>query len=115
MSDVVPIEVEAMQDELTSRSAPRVKTRFETLYASGVGVLADISYSGAHLEETTVRPDVGTEIRIYVFLQPVFPVEIAGQVVRHTENGFAIEYKDLDPRVRRLVDDAAAVVAHPKR
>ena len=34
-------------------------------------------------------------------------------MVRTFENGFAIEYKDLDPEVRRLVDDAAAIVGAP--
>jgi hypothetical protein len=93
---------------------PRVRTRFEALLSmgrrEGAGVLADISYSGAHIEESSVVPEVGTEVRIYVFVQPVAPFALSGRVVRVTESGFAIAYKDLDDEVRRLVDDAAALV-----
>jgi hypothetical protein len=43
------------------------------------------------------------------------PFELTGHVVRHSSTGFAIEYEDIvDPDVRRMVDDAAAVVAGPR-
>ena len=40
-----------------------------------MGVLVDISYSGAHLEETSLRPPVGTEVRLYLFV-PVAEEEL---------------------------------------
>ncbi len=104
-----------MQGDGNRRRDGRLKTRFETLYASGVGVLTDISYSGAMLEQSEVRPEVGSDLRLFVFLQPIDPIELVGQVVRHTPEGFAIEFKDADPGVRRFVDDVAAIVATPKR
>jgi hypothetical protein len=79
-----------------------------------VGVLADISYSGAHLEETSLRPPVGTEVRLYVFVQPVSPFELVGQVARHTATGFAIECSVESSENRRLVDDASAIVGAPR-
>ena len=93
----------------------RIPTKFELLYSSGrregAGVLANISYSGARIEETQLQPPIGDQLRFYVFLQPVAPLELVGVVVRHTETGFAIEYDKVeDPEVRRLVDDAAAIV-----
>lgn len=97
----------------------RVPTRFETLYSTGrfegAGVLADVSYSGARVAGASDLPPLGSEIRLYVFLQPVSPFELTGRVVRHSGDGFAIEYKNLDPELRRLVDDAAAIVAQPRR
>jgi hypothetical protein len=67
-----------------------------------------------------MRPEIGTNITIYVYLEPpsafeaVTPFKLAGHVVRHSPTGFAIEYEDnLDPDVRRMVDDAAAVMAVP--
>ena len=103
-----------MSASQNKRHHVRIGTRFETLYSlgrmEGVGMLTDISYSGALFEETTVKPDIGTEVRAYVFVQPVSPLELVGEVVRHTDNGFAIAYKDLDPEIRRLVEDAAAIV-----
>ncbi len=97
------------------RDRGRVKTLFELLYSAGRnegnGVLADISYSGARIDGTPLRPKIGTRIRLYVFVQPVSPMEITGDVVRHTDDGFAIQYKTIsDPELRALVDDAAAIV-----
>ncbi len=115
MSDEALNRVDSMQEKSGRRRDARIRTQFETLSASGTAVLTDISYSGALLGETSVLPDVGSEITIYVFLQPVDPIELTGNVVRHTENGFAIEYKDVNADVRRLVDDAAAVVRSPDK
>ncbi len=103
----------------------RIPIRLEAFYSAGrvegVGVLANISYSGALVEDTVMRPKIGTLVVLYVYLQPpsafeaATPFELAGHVVRHSSNGFAIEYDDnLDPDVRRMVDDAAAIVAVPR-
>ena len=41
---------------------------------------------------------------------------LVGRVVRHSELGFAVAYDEpSDPSVRRLVDNAAAMVAPPRR
>lgn len=96
------------------RSEGRVRTRFESLYSAGrnegTGMLADVSYSGAHLEGASLQPEIGKQLRIYVFIQPVSPFELVGTVVRHTDAGFAIEFSHLSEEVRRFVDDVAAIV-----
>lgn len=101
------------------RSEGRVRTRFESLLSAGrqegAGVLADISYHGALIEDATFQPEIGKELRIYVFVQPVSPFELRGTVVRHTETGFAIHYAADGEDLRRLVDDAAAIVNVPDR
>ena len=100
----------------------RIFIRLEAFYSFGrmedEGLLADISYSGALIEGTTMQPEIGTDITIYVYLEPpsafeaVTPFKLTGHVVRHSPTGFAIEYEDnLDPDVRRMVDDAAAIMA----
>ncbi len=104
-----------MANEGNRRRDGRVQTRFESLYSAGrgegTGTLADISYSGAMIEESSLQPEVGRELRLYVFVQPVAPFELIGKVVRVTEHGFAIEYEKIeDPEIRRFVDDAAAIV-----
>lgn len=97
------------------RSSGRIQTRFELLYSAGrnegTGTLADISYSGAMIEGATLKPELGKQLRLYVFVQPVAPFEVVGTVVRHTDTGFAISYPTLSEEVRRLVDDAAAIVS----
>jgi hypothetical protein len=98
-----------------NRKDTRFKTRFDALYASGevegAGVLADLSYSGARIEGASLSPPVGTHVRLYVFIQPISPFELIGDVVRSTESGFAIVYEVSDPGLRDLVDDIAAIVA----
>ncbi len=104
-----------MDETPNNRKDVRFKTRFDALYASGqmegAGVLADLSYSGARIEEGSLCPPVGTRMRLYVFIQPVSPFELIGHVVRSTESGFAIAYEVSDPGLRDLVDDIAAIVA----
>ena len=84
----------------------------------GVGLLVNISYSGALIEDTAVRPEIGTQIIIYLYLtsphgfEEVTPFELAGVVVRHSSEGFAIQFGDNhDPEVRQMVDDIVASVA----
>ena len=99
------------------RKHPRFRTRFDTLCAAGreegAGVLVDISYSGAHLEQTSLQPPLGASVRLYVFVQPVSPFELEGEVVRTSESGFAIAYTIENAETRRLVDDVSAIVAAP--
>ena len=103
----------------------RIRIRFAAFFPFGrmevTGVLANISYSGALIEDTSVGPETGTPVVLYVDLKPpsafgaATPFKLAGHVVRHTPTGFAIEFRDnLDPDVRRMVDDAAAIVAVPR-
>ena len=104
-----------MRESENHHRSPRIKTRFETLYCfqreEGAGVLADISHSGALVEDATVRPGLGTPMRVHVFLAgQAEPFELVGQVVRHTGSGFAIEYEKLSPEVVGFIDDAAAIL-----
>ena len=99
------------------RRETRVQTRFESLYSAGrtegTGILADVSYTGALILNASSSPEIGKQLRIYVFIQPVAPFELVGTVVRHTEGGFAIEYSGQSDELKRFVDDVAAMVDVP--
>lgn len=99
------------------RRSPRFVTRFDSLVSAeheeGAGVLGEISYVGARLEETSMRPPHGSKVTLYIFVQPVSPFELSGTVVRHTETGFAVTYELFDSETRQLVDDVAALVTTP--
>jgi PilZ domain len=96
------------------RRSPRVRTRFDALISSGTeegaGQLSELSYAGAKLEHTSLQPPIGTRVTLYLFVQPISPFVIEGQVARHTETGFAVAYELFDPEIRRLVDDVNALV-----
>ena len=99
------------------RRSPRFRTRFDALISDGnregVGHLVEISYAGARLDGTSLRPPIGTRIQLFVFVQPVAPFQLSGRVTRHTETGFALEHELFDPEIRQLVDDVAALVEAP--
>ena len=107
-----------MSASVEKRRAARVTTALNAHYSSGpedgIGVLANISYSGALIESSSVQPTVGTKVRVYVFTEsadpiaPASPYELLGRVVRHSSSGFAIEYENAEPEVFQLVDKAAA-------
>ena len=104
---------------MNRRTHPRFQTRFDVLCttgeAEGAGKLANISRSGACLEQASHLPEMGTKVRLYVFVQPVCPFELSGEVVRCEGTSFAIRYSNLDAEVGRLVDDVAALVLEPDR
>ncbi len=107
-----------MSASVNKRRHVRFTTALNAHYSSdpeeGIGVLANISYSGALIEDSSVQPSVGYRVRVYVFVEPVDPIapaspyELVGRVVRHSSSGFAIDYEDADRDVRKLVDEAAA-------
>ena len=110
-----------MTDTTSERRADRFPAPLK-VYCSferveGTATLVNISYSGALLEHTTMRPGIGTPINLYVFLKPprnsqaVAPSELTGVVSRHSSDGFAVKFEDnLDPDVRQMVDNATALV-----
>ena len=104
---------------MEKRRSPRFRTRFDTLISAdsreGAGILADISYAGARLDDSSLQPPIGSKITLYVFIQPVSPFELEGQVTRHTETGFAVTYELFDSEIRNLVDDVSSIVAEPRR
>lgn len=96
------------------RNHPRFRTKFDVLCSAGetegAGTLVNISRSGAYLDTSNECPEIGTKVRLYIFIQPVCPFELSGEVVRVDGSSFSIRYSNLDPEVGRLVDDVAALV-----
>ena len=96
------------------RRNPSFRTKFDVLCSTGetegTGTLVNISRSGAQLKSAKSSPEIGTKVRFYIFIQPVCPFELAGEVARIDGSTFSIRYSNLDPEVGRLVDDVAALV-----
>jgi hypothetical protein len=83
------------------RRAPRVDAPSPVYFVAGrregVGVLADLSLTGARIEDASPRLSPGVAMTLLLELrQESFSVELPGRVVRQTETGFAIEFS-FDP------------------
>lgn len=102
---------------MSRRRHPRYRTRFDALASAGdregAGTLTDLSRTGARLDNASFLPEPGTKVRLYVFIQPVSPFELVGEVVRTSDKSFAIRFTELDPAIGRLVQDVAALVGLP--
>ena len=92
----------------------------ERALVSGRFLVVDSGVGGLAVAREIRRQQPTAEI-VYAADDAGFPYgemaerELTGHVVRHSSTGFAIEYEDnLDRDVRRMVDDAAAVVAVPR-
>ncbi len=112
---------ETTDEQRDYRIAIRLVAHYDFGRVEGAGVLANISYSGAMIEDTSMRPEIGARVVLYVYLKPpsafgaATTFKLAGHVVRHSDTGVAIEYNDnLDSDVRQMVDEAAAVVSVPR-
>ena len=108
-----------MTDQSAIRRSPRIRTWFETHFSSqrqeGEGVLADVSYTGARVEDTGIQPSIGALAILYVCLpDDPKPFQLEGRVTRHTDAGFAIEYARPDHDMRRGVDRIAEMVGLPE-
>ncbi len=60
--------------------------------------------SGALVEEATSQPSIGKRVRLLVRLPDEADIELVGQVVRHTESGFGVEFEKHYPILRHLID-----------
>ena len=109
------------KDNLTSLQSHILAEEQEYPGASGEfsWILSAITLAGktiankvrrARIEDVLNPPKEGTLVRIFIFVQPVAPFEIAGHVARVDENGFAIHYDNFDEDIRKLVDDVSAIV-----
>ncbi len=90
------------------RHSRRIKTWFLSLHSSGRdegdGFIIDISNSGALVEEVTSQPSIGNRVRLLVCLPDRAEFELVGQVVRHTESGFGVEFEKRYAFLRQLID-----------
>ncbi len=71
----------------------------------GRGVLTDLSVTGARIKKATDRMATGTRITLLIAVrEDCFPMEIKAEVVRDTASGFAIEFSDVDSRLKKFLE-----------
>ena len=95
--------------EIERRVAPRKEVRISVLCRTGIrgqmGVIANISLTGAFLECPRLIVTPGAIVKLQFLLeQGEEPIEPTGRVVRVTNRGFAIEFLSVTKELRRLVE-----------
>ena len=100
------------------RVAPRFSLGIPTRYQVsgeapiGTGVIQNISKSGALVDDESCKAPVGSRIRLSFSLLPTSqPVKLSAEIVRMADTGFAVRFRDLDPRNRQLLEAALPKVA----
>jgi hypothetical protein len=81
----------------------------------GIGYIRDVSISGA-LVVTSLRASPMSSVRVALAARhSKLTASIEGEVVRHTEDGFAIEWCELAPEgLRSLVHTREPATPHPE-
>ncbi len=94
------------------RDEVRIETRFEVAWSAGrlegVGVLRNLSGSGAWIDEVSVQPPMGARIRIVILEDDRDPLVVEGVVVRRTTSGFAVGIQPPNSDAVRLLLDRLA-------
>ena len=75
----------------------------------GPGQISDLSRNGAMLSQTEIVPVRGELVGIS-FDTVDGPILMIGWVIRHIDQGFAIEFDHLDQNAIDFIDNCAAVV-----
>ncbi len=90
------------------RSSVRVSVRFPVTYTGrhvkGTAMALSVSATGALLENAEPLLISGGKVRLrFSLAQDAIPVEVAAEVVRETETGFAVRFTSMDVRVKAVL------------
>ena len=81
------------------RTAPRFDVKAPVEYENshkGSGFTTDLSLAGVLIEYASTMIVIETEIRLWFsFFEGSFDTVFRGTVVRHTEDGFAVQFVDM--------------------
>ncbi len=83
------------------RAAPRLRIQAPMEYGqdaeTGRGFTKDVSLSGVRIEQASLAVPIETDLRLrFSFFLGSFDTLFRGEVVRHTTDGFAVQFRSLD-------------------
>ncbi len=83
------------------RAAPRLRIQAPMEYGqdaeTGSGLTKDVSLSGVRIDRASLAVPIETELRLrFSFFLGSFETLFPGKVVRHTTDGFAVQFGSLD-------------------
>jgi hypothetical protein len=77
---------------------------YEDHSASGRGFTTNLSLSGVLIEQATSPAPIGTNLRLrFSFFLGAYQTPFRGKVVRHAEEGFAVQFASLDEAEREVL------------
>jgi len=103
-------------EDTPKRVAPRIEISVPVAVEMGTtcddGILCDISLTGARLERTGIRPELGSQVTIVFSLKGHRGAfEIVARVVRTTEShGYAVQFEAIDPKLKTAFEYAFSVL-----
>ena len=85
----------------------RVPVEYQSTTVNGQGTVWNISASGARIENASAFMESGARLGLRASFYPgSFDVVLTGDVVRHTEGGFAVQFVALGPAQKGLLRKA---------
>jgi hypothetical protein len=88
------------------RSAPRLSGRvyYSTDRNEGEGFISDLSLTGARITTEDTAPKAGSQVVLHLWTGGEGKqIRVGAEVVRGEEDGFAVRFLTLDPRVQNLL------------
>ena len=85
----------------------RVPATYRTRASRGLGTASRLSAMGAVIERATEQAPLGSRVRLELAL-PGGELEVTGEVVRRTPDGFAVRFALLCPADERSLEDLLA-------
>ena len=99
------------------RAAPRVSIQAPTEYENsymGSGFTKNVSLSGVRIEHASISMAIQTEIRLrFSFFMGSFDTVFRGTVVRHTKDGFAVQFVDMGDAQREVLRRSLCLSSSP--
>lgn len=105
-------EVKRVENRIAPRFEIRVPVEYQYDAATGRGTTANVSTSGVRIAMTARSPQlsVGSGLTLrFSFFAGSFDTPFAANVVRHTDDGFAVQFDTLDGQQRNLLRQALPV------
>jgi len=95
-----------------SRFTVRVSTEYESSH-TGNGFTENLSLSGVLIDYASSSIPIKTKVTMrFSFFAGSFDTEFQGSVVRHTEDGFAVQFGSLDSAQLNILRTALPSVAY---
>jgi hypothetical protein len=98
---------------VSPRIAVTIPVTVELGTSRDAGTLSDLSLSGARLENTAIRPALGSLVTLlYAPEGYTTPFEVIARVVRPTDTGgYAVQFEALDPELKHALQYAVSALS----